>query len=221
MTRLVYLHGFASSPQSSKAQFFRERFASRGIRIQIPQLDQGNFTALTITGQLQVIERAVGDAPAVLMGSSLGGYLAALYASRHAQIEKLVLMAPALQFPRRWLERYSGADLARWKAHGTVPVFHYGYKKEMPLAYQFMEDSRGYEEEPEFRQPALVFHGRRDPVVPAGISEAYAAGHPNVTLRLLDSGHELTDVLDVMWPQVARFLGVPEPAGGQSTNFSM
>jgi pimeloyl-ACP methyl ester carboxylesterase len=33
----------------------------------------------------------VGEQPAILMGSSLGGYLAALYASRHpSQVEKLV-----------------------------------------------------------------------------------------------------------------------------------
>ena len=30
--RIVYLHGFASSPQSSKAQFFQKKFAERGPR---------------------------------------------------------------------------------------------------------------------------------------------------------------------------------------------
>ena len=37
MTRVVYLHGFASSPHSSKAQFFRRKFAARGVPMEIPQ----------------------------------------------------------------------------------------------------------------------------------------------------------------------------------------
>ena len=49
--------------------------------MEIPILDEGRFEELTISGQLRVIERAVGGQPAILMGSSLGGYLAALYAS--------------------------------------------------------------------------------------------------------------------------------------------
>ena len=116
MMRVVYLHGFASSPSSSKAQYFRGKFAERGISIEIPQLDEGRFEALTISGQLDVIERTVGQEPGVLMGSSLGGYLAALYASRHpTQVERLVLLAPAFQFPRRWRERYSEEAWEQWQ----------------------------------------------------------------------------------------------------------
>src|SRR6185312_8327485 len=125
--RVVYLHGFASSPHSSKAQFFRRKFAARSVPMEIPILDEGRFEELTISGQLAVIERAVGDQRALLIGSSLGGYLAALYASRHpARIEKVVLLAPAFQFPRRWRERYSEQDWKRWQNEGSTPIFHYG-----------------------------------------------------------------------------------------------
>jgi len=212
ITRYVYLHGFASSPQSSKAQFFRKRFAEKGITLEIPRLDGGDFTHLTITGQLQIVDAAVAghiDQPsAVLIGSSMGGYLAALYAARHANIQKLVLLAPAFQFPSRWRERYSPEELARWQREGTVPVFHYGFHREVPLDYQLMVDSRNYEDEPEFAQPALVLHGSRDEVVPASISTGYAARHPNVILRLFDSGHELTDVLEDLWKETAAFLSL-------------
>jgi pimeloyl-ACP methyl ester carboxylesterase len=95
MTRVVYLHGFASSPLSGKAQFFRRKFEALGIAMEIPRLDEGRFEELTISSQLAVIEQAVGGQPAILIGSSLGGYLAALYASRHpSRVEKLVLSAP-------------------------------------------------------------------------------------------------------------------------------
>ena len=211
MTRVVYLHGFASSPHSSKAQFFRRKFAALGVPMEIPILDEGRFEELTISGQLAVIERAVGDQPAILIGSSLGGYLAALYASRHVSlVEKLVLLAPAFQFPRRWRERYSPED---WKRQGSITVFHYGEGRERRLGYQFAEDAAQYEDEPEFAQPALILHGQRDNVVPAWISSAYASRHPNIRLVLFESGHELTDVLEPMWLEVANFVPVPESIG--------
>src|SRR5215831_9479862 len=100
--RIVYLHGFASSPQSSKARFFAAKFAELGIPVEIPVLDQGDFTSLTVTGQLEAVSNAIAEKPAVLMGSSLGGYIAALVAARDSLIEKLILMAPAFRFPSRW-----------------------------------------------------------------------------------------------------------------------
>jgi pimeloyl-ACP methyl ester carboxylesterase len=218
MTPVVYLHGFASSPLSSKAQFFRRKFSACGVPMEIPQLDEGRFEELTISGQLRVIERAVGERTAILMGSSLGGYLAALYAARHPlRVERLVLLAPAFQFPRRWRERYSPED---WKREGSIPVFHYGEGRERRLGYQFAEDAAQYEDEPEFSQPALIFHGVQDSVVPAGISSAYAARHSNVELVLLESGHELTDVLEPMWLKTSSYLSVPESIGRKSTSLS-
>ncbi len=206
MTRVIYLHGFASGPQSRKAQFFGRRLAECGVPVQIPQLDSGDFEKLTVTGQLEVIERTVAGRPAVLIGSSLGGYLAALYASRHPEIERLVLLAPAFRFPRRFWERYTQEELQRWKRLGSMPVYHYGYQEECPLGYQFLEDSARYEEEPDFTQPGLILHGSADPVVPVVVPQAFAARHANVRLHLFQSGHELTDVLEPMWALVRPFL---------------
>jgi uncharacterized protein len=205
--RIVYLHGFASSPQSSKAQFFRERFTDLGVQFEIPRLDGGDFEHLTITSQLQIVDQAVGNKPAVLMGSSLGGYLAALHAARQpAMVKKMILLAPAFQFPKRWRERYSSEELETWRTRGSVPVFHYGYKTERELAYGLVEDAQKYENEPNFRQPALIFHGTADAVVPIEVSEHFTAAHPNVTLHRLNSAHELTDVLERMWEAASRWL---------------
>jgi pimeloyl-ACP methyl ester carboxylesterase len=212
--KVVYLHGFASGPLSSKAQFFRRKFAACGVSMDIPLLDEGRFEELTISGQLGVIERAVGRQPAILIGSSLGGYLAALYASLHPdEIERLVLLAPAFQFPIRMRERYSDQDWERWRQEGSAPVFHYGAGRERRLGFQFMEDAVRYPGEPEFLQPALILHGLRDNVVPAEISKAYASGRPHVDVVLLESGHELTDVLEPLWIRIARYLAVPESIG--------
>ena len=208
MTRVVYLHGFASGPQSSKANFFARKLTECGVAVEIPQLDGGDFEGLTVTGQLAVIDQVVAGRPAVLMGSSLGGYLAALYASRHPEIERVVLLAPAFQFPRRFRERYADEDLERWKREGSVAVYHYGYQDECRLGYQFLEDASHYEDEPDFHQPGLIIHGTADSVVPVTVSQTFATKHANVKLHLMESDHQLTDVLEPMWAVVHPFLSV-------------
>jgi len=204
LNRIVYLHGFASTPLSTKAQFFKARFD--GHPFEIPQLDGGEFEKLTVTGQLQIVDQAVRGDPVIMMGSSLGGYLAALYAARHANVEHMVLLAPALEFPSRWRHRFTDAEMNEWQRSGVRNFYHYGYKQDRALGYQFVEDALKYEDAPEFRQPALIFHGLRDDVVPPEVSRRFAARCPNVQLQLVNSGHELTDVLDWLWKRTARFL---------------
>jgi pimeloyl-ACP methyl ester carboxylesterase len=207
MKRVVYLHGFASSPQSSKAQYFKRKLVAEGYRVDVPRLDGGDFEALTITRQLAIIDLTVGDGPAILFGSSMGGYLAALHAVRHPEaVAGLVLLAPAFQFPSRWRERYTPEQLEKWKRDGTTPVFHYGENRELNLGYQLMEDSAGYEDEPDVRQPTLIFHGTRDTVVPYSVSQVFLERHPIARLCLLDSEHELTNVLEPMWQTTQEFL---------------
>ena len=212
--RIVYLHGFASSPQSNKAQFFKRKFDQLRVPFEAPQLDEGNFERLTITGQLGVVERAVAGRPAVLMGSSLGGYLAALYAARRpGDVERMVLLAPAFQFASRWRARFRAEDLELWKQQGSAPFFHYGYQTAQRLGYSFVEDADQYEEAPDFGQPALILHGSEDPVVPTAVSLEFAAARANVRLQLFPSGHELTDVLPGLWKETSQFLELDHVIG--------
>ena len=43
MMHIIYLHGFASSPMSTKAQFLAGRLAARGLTLQCPDLNQPDF----------------------------------------------------------------------------------------------------------------------------------------------------------------------------------
>jgi hypothetical protein len=199
MKSYVYLHGFASSPASSKAQYFKARFAEHDIALDIPELDGGDFEHLTITGQLDVIERRMRGRAGVLLGSSMGGYLAALYAERHPEVDRAVLLAPAFDFWARW------AESPEWQS-GKLSLFHYGEKRQRDVDYGLIEDARAYPAYPDFSQPALVLHGAGDEVVPVEYSRRFCASHPNATLVELDSGHELTNVLPPMWALVEAFL---------------
>lgn len=205
-SRFVYLHGFASGPTSKKAAWFRGRFAQTGRALEVPDLAAGDFENLTITGQLRVLRQVMGGQPAFLIGSSLGGYLAALYAARHADVEQLVLLAPAFQFPRRWPERLGDEAMAQWRDTGVLSVFHYGEQREQALRYAMIEDAAQYEDTPAVTQPALVFHGTRDDVVPPDVSLEFARVNPQVDLRLVDSDHELMDVRDEAWQAIETLL---------------
>src|ERR1051326_128640 len=200
MTHILYLQGFASGPSSSKARYFREGLQTAGAKVDVPDLAAGDFEHLTITSQLDVIEgtaRRNGQSETVcLIGSSMGGYLAALYAGNHPEVERLVLLAPAFGFSRRWPERLGGEVVAQWRSTGAMEVFHYGENRMRSLSYTLLEDGARYEDYPGFHQPALIFHGAADDVVPARYSQEFAASHPNVTLEVVNSGHELLDVLD-------------------------
>ncbi len=188
--RFVYLHGFASSPQSAKARAFQSALPD----LEVPALDAGDFEHLTISGQLEVVEELLHGEPARLIGSSMGGYLAALYAVGHPEISRMVLLAPALGFAPRWKEKTG------------LEVFHHGTGTMRSVHYGLIEDSMRYPPVPGFTQPALILHGVNDEVVPVENSRRFAAAHANARLIELDSDHALMDVLDEIVRQSVPFL---------------
>jgi len=204
--RFIYLHGFASGPSSKKARFFETRFSELGIGLEIPDLAEGKFEQLTITGQLAVIERIARGDEVSFIGSSMGGYLAALYAGRHPEVDKLVLLAPAFAFLRRWPEELGESKIDEWRRTGVLRVFHYSEGRQMELSYQLIEDASQYEDYPDFPQPVLIFHGRHDTTVPPAHSVTFAEKHPQTTLRLMESDHQLLNVLDEVWMESEEFL---------------
>ncbi len=206
MQPLIYLHGFASGPRSSKAQFFRERLSQIGIPLEIPDLAQGDFEHLTITGQLEAVGAAAKGRPVTLIGSSMGGYVAALYAARHPEVTSLILLAPAFAFSARWPQVLGEERAQEWARTGVMDVYHFGEGRQRQLSDQLCLDGSRYEDYPDVTQPALILHGRNDTVVPLEHSVRFARGRSNVTLRTLDSGHELLDVLPEIWDESWKFL---------------
>lgn len=211
--KYIYLHGFASGPGSQKGQTLRERFHAQGIDLLIPDLAEGDFEHLTITRQLAVVDRIAGGEQSVLIGSSMGGYLAALYAARHSEVQRAVLYAPALGFPRRLEAVLGPEEMERWRREGSRTFFNYAAETEQRLHYGLVEDARQYEEYPDVKQPVLILHGTRDDHVPVASSQQFAAGRANVRLVALDTDHQMLDALDTVWRETWAFLSADAARG--------
>jgi uncharacterized protein len=208
VAHFIYLHGFASSPRSRKAVFFSERLRQLGHTVLVPDLEEGDFQGLTITRQLTVVRRSLDtlSGPCTLIGSSMGGYIAALAAHEEPRVERLLLMAPAMDMRARWVVRYGADKLAYWKAKGAAPTYHHAYGEERLIGYGLYEDMAHHDSNPPVHVPTLAFMGRRDSVVEPEAVERWAAAQAVVQLRWLDSDHELIDQLETMWTDSVAFL---------------
>ena len=207
----LYLHGFASGPSSFKARTLATRFGAAGVTLETPDLTPGpdgfeRSTPLTMLAVAQA-RLAAASPPHVLVGSSLGGYLSAVAASRDPSIERLVLMAPAFRLFARWTARLTPAELLDWRARG-FETKHHVTDSMRRIGWAFHEDARGLPEYPEVKVPTLVLAGRRDEVIPLHDIRAWVARTPTARLVELDDGHELAASIDRIWGEARAFLGV-------------
>jgi pimeloyl-ACP methyl ester carboxylesterase len=207
---IVYLHGFASSPNSTKARYFAERLAAHGLAVLTPDFNQPDFRTLTMTRMLDQLSAVIDRPGTTLFGSSLGGTLAVLAAARlGAKIERLVLMAPAVMFAKPGHHLLPPERIDEWRKRGALPFFHFAVDEERPLDFAFYEDTLRYDAfNAAFTQPTLIFQGLHDRSVDPRTVEAFARTRPNVTLSLLEDDHQLTASLPRMWGDVEGFLGL-------------
>lgn len=117
-THLLYLHGFRSSPRSTKALLVQERVAQQhpGVTLWCPQLPPSPREAM------DMVMRGIAGWPRermAVIGSSLGGF----YASCVAELTgcRAAVLNPAV-FPARDLAQYIG-EHASW--HDPQEKFHF------------------------------------------------------------------------------------------------
>lgn len=192
MPTLVYLHGFSSVPGGNKGRFSREWAEARGIPFHAPDLNLPTFETLTVTAQVAAVEALVGSLPEppVLVGSSLGGFIATAVAHRGLPIHSLILLAPAIHFAARRLASPAWAD---YRERGTLDIFHHGEGRVRRLGPQLLQDLPRWADDAAWRVPvpAAILHGRQDEAVPLAESEAYAARNPEAVLQVLEDDHSL------------------------------
>jgi pimeloyl-ACP methyl ester carboxylesterase len=217
VVHLFYLHGFASSPESGKAAYLRDRLAPLGLPLHVPDFNAPDFSSLTVSRMLGQVGSAVGSLPAGpvgLIGSSLGGLVAIHAAAREIggpahPLERVILLAPAVDFASGrdgWL---TDAELDDWRRTGWRDVEHHAYGRTLPVRYDLYEDGGRFDAfAARLNSPTLVFQGTRDTVVnPRRVAE-WASSQPNVSMRMLDDDHQLHAYLETIWRESASFLGI-------------
>jgi pimeloyl-ACP methyl ester carboxylesterase len=212
----LYLHGFASGPSSTKAWYLERHFAEIGYELHVPDLNLEDFSRTTLSKQLDFLANLITElrqekpeAKVVVIGSSLGGLLAVLLAARVPEVSQLVLLAPAFGFGQRILDNLGTDQVALWHSTGQRMFYHYGYRQEMQLPYEFLVNALQHDENVLTRPvPTLIIHGEHDEVVPACLSVTYAKTRPHVQLEVVRSDHALTDQLQFIWEEVLRFAGL-------------
>jgi predicted esterase YcpF (UPF0227 family) len=161
---LYYLHGYQSSPTGAKATLLKKTLHAAPITYR-----ESHPEELSISACLNRISTAIQNDPqAVFIGSSLGGFLAASTALTHPNVNRLILLNPAIIPPT--------TDLS------TIPG--------IPLRIlQEMINPRLFEE----KIPAAItiLRGTHDEVVPDDWILAFALAQ-QATLRLFDDDHQFS-----------------------------
>jgi len=214
---VIYLHGFGSSPASSKAQRFGAELDARATGFSCPDFNEPSFDTLTVTRMLEQTAAATAAAPrgpVALVGSSLGAFVAvhAAAADSGRHVDRLILLAPALDFGGNRLRQLGEHGIDEWRRRGSLRVMHYALGEERDVGFGLYEDAARYDAfDLNLELPILAFQGRHDDVVSPAMVVEWASRRPNVDLRLIDDDHQLSASVDVVWGESERFLGLGSP----------
>jgi uncharacterized protein len=184
-------------------------FAQRGQTVELVDWNKPSFATLTTRAALEAIDEAAGDAPALtLIGSSMGGYLSALWTELHPErVARAVLLCPAFDLISRWPTLMGEQNWRRWQQEGSF-VFNDGDRVPTPLHWGFIEDARRWPTFPEVSCPTLILHGIQDETVPVESSRFYASTRPNVRLVELEADHRMLAVSARLVAETLAFVGL-------------
>jgi pimeloyl-ACP methyl ester carboxylesterase len=204
---LVWLHGLSSTRRGEKsdALFAHARDRSREawrFDFRGHGESSGRFGEVGLSDLIDdciCVLRESG--PACLVGSSLGGLVAAWVAARQPElVTGLVLLAPAFWFLPRLRARLHGEATLRLP---NGAVFEFGAA--------VLDDIESFDESAlpgAIHQPVLCVHGALDDTVPVAASEQFVGKLPHDRKRLLvlpEGDHRLNREIDAILAVAGQF----------------
>jgi len=201
---VILCHGMESSKDGTKSVRLAEAFAAEGVnalRFDFSYVGEsgGNFEDLTITGEVHdlagawVFVRQRISGPIAIVGSSLGGTVALMFAAQEPEVAALAtIAAPAV--PARWAHELSHAERERWHRAG---LYEWRGMRLKPTFLDDVEHINVLADVSRIVCPMLITHGTFDDVVPC--SDAHLiADHAQCakTVRIYEGGdHRFSDPL--------------------------
>ncbi len=211
MIDLVFIHGFYSSPQSSKIQFLKKEIRDSEIGNNIGEIvaidlypNPADFENMTVSSLLLEIDNQISTLsnPIVLIGSSHGGLLARSYVDQYPnKINALILFAPALNFYDTTKVTHT-YEWDNWQNQGHITVFHGAYQQEVKWKWKYISDLKQFSNNnTKLLLPTLLIHGEEDSVIPIEDSINFvkiqrSLGSHIETHYLPEGNHPLNNVFD-------------------------
>lgn len=210
----IWLGGFKSDMAGTKAQALAEWAQREGqafVRFDYSGHGQsgGAFEDGSISrwlGDTLAVLDQLTDGPLVLVGSSMGGWLALLAAqARPERVAGLLLIAPAADFTERLMwPGFSPEQQARLMAEGRLELASAYSPEPTVITREMIEDGRKHlvmDRPIAFSGPIRILQGRLDPdVPPAHVMELMPLlrGSNDVRLNMImDGDHRLSRPEDI------------------------
>jgi pimeloyl-ACP methyl ester carboxylesterase len=188
------------------------------MRVIAPDLNIPSFERLDFKGMTRMAVWEIRrHMPAVVVGSSLGA-MVALAAGRVALRAPLVLIAPALGFGRRWVEKLPPGDPVRF--------FHHAAGAELAVHRRFFDEMAQVDADDEPPPvPVVIFMGARDESVPVeGVRRVWREWENSGRLvsgsrfvEIPEGDHGLVSHVDEIAAEITSLAESPQPsapAGG-------
>lgn len=143
-----------------------------------------------------------------LIGHSMGGGIATIFASEDSRIKKLVTWAGISECKTPW-GSWPAAKIKEWKATGVQYYTNTRTNQQMPLYYQLYEDYQNNKERLSIKKaienivvPVLICHGSNDLSVPEECAHQLTEWQPGAELFIVDGNH----VFDRRHPWIMNYL---------------
>ena len=202
---IIIIHGF-SSTKDTGAKYVAEELSKRkinSIRIDLDNRGESEpkFGKTTISNYVKTVNSTIGYVKKLgyknisLLGTSLGGLIAAATALRYRNIKKLALRAPVADYYELLLKRFNKDEVTKFKKQG----FYYYIRpdeEKLKIVYDFIEDSKKYsmyKKVKDIKCPVLIIHGTKDEIVPYKTSQKLVKKFTNARLVLIkNASHKLS-----------------------------